>query len=97
MDLNTLLKTRWKKSVLFQPVIASNRSEALAKIRHERRKELIMRGLRFYDLKRYNKEGLGLSLVRMNEGKTVTLLPNSPFYALPLPTDIIELTGMPQN
>jgi len=97
IDLNTLLKTRWRKSALFQPITALNRSDALVKIRLERRKELVMRGLRFYDLKRYNKEGLGLSLVRVNEGITVTLPPNSPFYALPLPTDIIELTGMPQN
>lgn len=96
-DLNTLLRTRWKRSVSFQPMTASNRLDALNKIRLERRKELLMRGLRFYDIKRYNKEGANLNLTRMVNGKVVTLSANSPFFALPLPTDIIEVSGMQQN
>lgn len=96
-DLNTLLKSRWKNSVAFVPITAVDRIDALDKIRSERRKELLMRGLRFGDLKRYNKEGANIILKRLVNGKTYTLLPNASYYALPIPTDIIEASGMPQN
>jgi len=96
-DLNTLLKTRWRNTVAYVPMVATGKDDALVKIRDERRKELLMRGLRFGDIKRYNKEGANITLKRVIDGKTFTLSPNSNYYALPLPTDIIELTGMPQN
>jgi len=96
-DLNTLLKTRFRNTAPYVALTASNRLEALAKIRTERRKELILRGLRFYDIKRYNKENANLALTRVVAGQTYTLKANSKYYALPLPTDIIQLTGMPQN
>jgi len=96
-DLNTLLKSRWRNTVIYQPLTASNREDALTKIRTERRKELLMRGLRFYDIKRYNKEGLNLNLTRLINGQIVTLPANSPFYALPLPVDIVDITGIQQN
>ena len=96
-DLNTLLKTRFRSTVAYTPLSAANRTEALNIIRRERRKELVFRGLRFYDIKRYNKEGANLDLVRMVEGKTYTLKANSAYYALPIPTDVIQLSGIPQN
>lgn len=96
-DLNTLIKTRWKNTTSFVPITASDQRDAVTKIREERRKELLLRGLRFADIKRYNREGSGIILRRVVEGKTFTLMPESGYYALPLPTDVIELTGMPQN
>ncbi len=96
-DLNTLLKTRFKNTATYVPLTAANRAEALTKIRTERRKELVLRGLRFYDIKRYNKEGANINLTRVAAGQTYTLKANSGYYALPLPTDIIQLTGMAQN
>lgn len=96
-DLNTLMKTRWKSTVAFVPFSAVDKNDALKKIRDERRKELLLRGLRFADIKRYNKEGEGIILKRIVDGKTYTLLPESKYYALPLPTDVIESSGMPQN
>ncbi|GAA4196164.1 RagB/SusD family nutrient uptake outer membrane protein [Pedobacter jeongneungensis] len=96
-DLNKLLKTRWKNTVTFVPVSANNRTDALLKIRQERRKELLMRGLRFGDVKRYNKEGANIVLQRIIDKQRFSLPSDSRYYALPLPTDIIELTGMPQN
>mgnify|MGYP003868502185 CR=1 FL=1 len=96
-DLNILLKSRWRNSVTLSPVTATDRSDALRKIREERRKELLMRGLRFADLKRYNKEGANITLKRVVGNQVFTLEPGSRYYALPLPTDIIEATGMPQN
>ncbi|RZJ23720.1 MAG: RagB/SusD family nutrient uptake outer membrane protein [Acinetobacter sp.] len=96
-DLNTLLKKRWKLSVPYIPITATNTIEALTKVRQERRKELIMRGLRWADIKRYNKEGSNIVLTREVNGKLYKLEPNSKSYALPLPTDIIQLSGVPQN
>jgi len=96
-DLNTLLKTRFRNTVPYVPLSADNRKDALITIRKERRKELVLRGLRFYDIKRYNKEGANLDLTRVAAGQTYSIKANSNYYALPLPTDIIQLTNMPQN
>ncbi|ACU04555.1 RagB/SusD family nutrient uptake outer membrane protein [Pedobacter heparinus] len=96
-DLNLLLKKRWKNTVSYIPINANDKPDALKKIRTERRKELLMRNLRWADLKRYNKEGEGIKLERLINGVSYFLEPNDKFYAIPLPSDIIELTGIPQN
>lgn len=96
-DLNTLLKARWKSSVVYNPVTATDSRDALNKILVERRKELLMRGLRWIDIKRLNKEGMSITLKRISNGETLLLKPDDPFYALPLPQDIIEQTGIQQN
>ncbi len=38
-----------------------------------------------------------ITLHRIIDGVTYTLAPNSGYYALPLPDDIIRITGMKQN
>ena len=95
-DLNTLLVTRWKAGT-FVPFTASNKEEAVDLILMERRKELLFRGLRWMDIKRLNKEGANITLTRTLNGQTYTLPPNDLRFALPIPEDIIELTGMLQN
>ncbi len=95
-DLNTLMKNRWLKTS-FVPLTAASQADALSKILLERRKELLMRGIRWSDLKRFNLEGANIVLKRIINGQTYTLPPNDPRYALPLPEDLILLTGMPQN
>jgi hypothetical protein len=77
--------------------VAADRADALKKIRTERRKELLMRGMRWIDLKRYNREGENLVISRNIGGKLVSLAPNAGYYALPIPVDIIEQTGIAQN
>ncbi|QPH40554.1 RagB/SusD family nutrient uptake outer membrane protein [Pedobacter endophyticus] len=96
-DLNALVKSRWKSGVAFVPLTASDRADALAKIRLERRKSLLMRGLRWIDLKRYNREGGNILISRTIDGKIVSLQPNASYYALPIPVDIIEQAGIEQN
>ncbi|RZJ92248.1 MAG: RagB/SusD family nutrient uptake outer membrane protein [Chryseobacterium sp.] len=96
-SLNTLLKSRWRNTVPYSPITATDKADAIRKIREERRKELLMRGLRFADLKRYNKEGANITLQRVIGNQVFTLAPDSRYYALPLPTDIIESSGMTQN
>jgi len=95
-DLNYLLATRWKQGS-FVPVSATTAAEALDKILEERRKELVMRQLRWMDIKRLNKEDRNIVLKRVI-GNQVYLLPaNDNRYALPLPTGLLQLTGMEQN
>ena len=96
-DLNTLLRKRWNNTVSFPVVTAVDAADAVNKIRTERRKELLMRGLRWPDIKRYNKETANLVLNRLMSNQTYTLQPNSNYYALPLPNDVILQSGMPQN
>lgn len=95
-DLNTLLAKRWKSGT-FVPLVAADATSALALVLQERRKELFFRCLRWSDIKRLNKEGAGIVLKRVINGQEYILPPNDPRYALPIPEDIITLSGMQQN
>jgi len=94
--LNTLLKKRWKVN-MFNPLLASNSAEALDRVLTERRKELLMRGLRWPDVKRLNKEGRNISMMRKLNGETYVLPPNDFRFALAIPEDIVQITGIQQN
>ncbi|WP_316757430.1 RagB/SusD family nutrient uptake outer membrane protein [Pedobacter aquatilis] len=95
--LNRLLSTRFKKTPNFQPLTAANAAEALNIILLERRKELIWRGIRWSDLKRLNREGAAITLIRFINGKTYTLSPNDARYAFPIPEQEINQSGIEQN
>lgn len=95
-DLNKLLLLRWEKGK-FIPYDSPNKDEALAIILKERRKSLLMRGLRWTDVKRLNREGANILLVRNIEGKRYELKPNDPGYALPIPEQVIAISGIDQN
>lgn len=94
--LGLLLKNRYKtgKYIGFNPL---NDDDAVKIILTERRKELLFRGLRWADIKRLNLEGANISMNRTVAGKTYTILPNDKRYALPIPEQIIMMTGMEQN
>lgn len=96
-DLNTLMQTRWRNTVPFPTITATDAADALKKILSERRKELLMRGTRWSDIKRLNKEGANIILKRVISGEEFMLPPNDSKYALPLPKDIIDQTGIQQN
>ena len=95
-DLNSLMETRWSTGT-FVPFTAATSQDALNIILQERRKELIFRNLRWMDIKRLNEGGANISLTRIINGNTYTLSPNDNRFALALPSDIIKMTGMPQN
>jgi hypothetical protein len=95
-DLNLLLINRYKTGS-FTPFIGLGKEQALELIKQERRKELAFRALRLADIRRFNQEGERIVLKRKVNGKEYTLMPNSPNYALAIPEDIIQLTGMEQN
>jgi hypothetical protein len=94
--LNALTEKRWQYGT-FQPFDVPTAAEALELVRAERRKELVCRGLRWMDIKRLNKEGAAITVIHKVNGTTYRLKPNDPYFALPLPHDIIQMTGIPQN
>ncbi|MEN5234356.1 RagB/SusD family nutrient uptake outer membrane protein [Sphingobacterium faecium] len=98
--LRELMVKRWRVGYVddtFTEGKIQNADQALAVILTERRKELLMRGLRWMDIKRLNKEGHNISLRRFIDGKEYILKPNDKRYALAIPEDIISLTGIQQN
>ncbi|MNT62417.1 hypothetical protein D3C72_2001370 [compost metagenome] len=60
----------------------------MGNILDERRRELAMRGIRWSDIKRLNREGYGITLKRVLGDETVVLQPGSDSYILPLPKDL---------
>ncbi|QEC67923.1 RagB/SusD family nutrient uptake outer membrane protein [Panacibacter ginsenosidivorans] len=96
--LNNLLVTRFRTGT-YVPYEASNAEEALDITLTERRKELIMRGTRWTDLRRLNEDPLTTTILqRTVQGTTYTLPPNDPRYVYPIPDDVIGYNpGMFQN
>ncbi len=96
-DLNILLQQRYAP-VNFVPVEASTAEAALDSILLERRKELLYRGsLRWMDVKRLNKEGRDIIMKRMVNNELFSMPPNDKRFALQIPDDVIQLSGMQQN
>ncbi len=96
-DLNTLMIKRWKNTTAFPLFTATTTAEALQKILNERRKELLMRGLRWMDIKRLNEDGAAITLNRKINAKVYTISPNDLRFALPIPEDVILRSGLKQN
>jgi len=95
-DLNHLLSKRYIKGS-FQPYVLNDKQQVLNLILLERKKELLFRGLRLMDIKRLNMEGYNISVTRVVDGKTYTLKPNDPRFAMQIPKNIIDISGMQQN
>lgn len=95
-QLNALLIKRFRQNsfVLYDIGTVPN---VLELVLQERRKELPFRSVRWSDLRRLNKIGPGISLSRTLGTSTYSLAPNSDRYVLPIPPDVIQMTGMPQN
>lgn len=96
-DLNRLLMKRYVTGT-FAPLTAADPDDALNKVLLERRKELLFRGLRWYDLRRLNKEPkLATTLYRRVNGESYMLPANDKRYALPIPSQEVLLSGLQQN
>lgn len=95
--LNQLLVTRWVTGT-FIPLSVNTPEEALEIILTERRKELILRGRRWFDLRRLNEDPKSAkTLVRIVNGIKYTLAPNDKKYTFPIPAQVISTTGIEQN
>jgi tetratricopeptide (TPR) repeat protein len=95
-DLNTLLRTRWNGP--YTNLTASSADEALSKVLTERRKELLMRGLRWTDLRRLNRDNrFAVTLNRTILGQVYQLTPGDLRYTLLIPNEVIINSGIKQN
>jgi hypothetical protein len=94
--LNKLLAYRTVDTA-FIPLQAATAQAALSLILVERRKELVMRGIRWSDIRRLNKEGYAITPKRSVSNHSYLLPPNSKLYTLPIPTEVILMSGVAQN
>lgn len=96
-DLNYLLSKRYT-TASFTPLVAGSPAQALSLIILERRKELVLRELRWPDLRRLNKEQtFATTLTRNLNGQLYTLPPNDLRYTLLIPIEILRMVDLPQN
>lgn len=100
-DLNVLLAKRWNNNngtTPYQNIVSNNADEILRRILVERRKELIMRGQRWTELRRLNKDNrFAITLIRKIQGLTYSLPPNDLRYTLLIPTEVILNSNITQN
>jgi tetratricopeptide (TPR) repeat protein len=96
-DLNHLMSKRWNKNKVYLPYASNDQATVIDYVLKERRKELLMRGTRWTDLKRLNKLGANLEIGRSYNSGGAVLPANSQRYVLSIPEEVITLTGMPQN
>lgn len=89
--LNTLRIKRFKPAD-YVALAASSAEDALAQVLAERRRELLFRGIRWFELKRLNRDDrFKKTLSRTVAGDTYTLEPNSNRYVLQIAPKIIDL------
>lgn len=95
--LNLLLQHRYANRK-FVPLVATQKENALNFVLDERKKELLLRGLRWSDLRRLNTETENAqTLTRENLTNSYSLAPNSKLYVFPIPDKEIANNPMEQN
>lgn len=79
------IRERRITTAAYVPVTATTKEEALVLVKKERRIELAFKGLRWFDLKRYNAyDNANISITRTVNGKVYTLAPNDNRWVLPI-------------
>ncbi|TXJ24870.1 MAG: RagB/SusD family nutrient uptake outer membrane protein [Chitinophagaceae bacterium] len=95
--LNKLLLYRFRKGT-YAPISGKSSAEILESVILERKKELVMRGVRWSDMRRLSgNPGLTETVTRRIGYRTYILEPNSYRYTFPIPDDVIAKTGIQQN
>lgn len=95
--LNELMVTRWNKNS-FIPFTTGSSTEALRIILEERRKELLMRNIRWMDLRRLNQElDYKKEITRVLNGEEYKLRPDDKRYAFLIPLEIMGHANLEQN
>ena len=87
--LNDIRKYRFAEDK-YVPLTAANKDELIKVTLEERRRELQMNGVRWFDMKRLGKEGLYKTTVKRSAlGKEYVLEPNSNLYVFPIPAKVM--------
>ncbi|WP_164108681.1 MULTISPECIES: RagB/SusD family nutrient uptake outer membrane protein [Sphingobacterium] len=95
--LNRLLRKRMVNKN-FEPVLIKDKNLLLKFVLEERQKELLLRGIRWEDMRRLNKESEILTtLRRVVNGKEFVLAPRGKNWVWPLPLEAVQLGGLEQN
>ncbi|GGG79957.1 hypothetical protein GCM10007415_10350 [Parapedobacter pyrenivorans] len=96
-DLELLLRHRWVNCD-YRPPVGLDREQLLRLVLHERRKELVMRGARWSDLRRLNQyEQLKFTPIRNINNSIYELPPEDYRYTLLFPLEVIQTTSIIQN
>lgn len=100
-DALNLLMDFQEKRVFAAPKLSStDKEEVITWVLKERRKELIVKGLRFFDMRRLQLEGRINTVEHSKIGgeTTANLTPGSPRYTLAIPRSVLAKNpGMEQN
>lgn len=95
--LNTLRKTRYNRTT-YADLSTNDPATALSYVLNERKKELLLRGTRWEDLRRLNKDPkTAVTLTRTVAGVNYTLSPNDNRYTWPIPDNEVALSNLAQN
>jgi gamma-glutamylcyclotransferase (GGCT)/AIG2-like uncharacterized protein YtfP len=95
--LNTLCKNRYSK-INYTDLSTNDPATALTYVLNERKKELLLHGTRWEDLRRLNKDPkTALSLSRTVAGINYTLPPSDVRYVWAIPDNEIALSNLTQN
>lgn len=95
--LNRLRENRFRLQD-YVPLATTDSDEALDWVVAERRRELVLRGTRWEDLRRLNAEPRhAVTLVREIDGAAIALLPRDVRYTWPIPQEAVEQGGYVQN
>ena len=94
--LNELRKKRYK---VYEEITERDPDKLLQLVLDERRRECMFKGLRWFDLKRLNKDPRFVKTITHEiQGKTYTLEPDDNHYVLPIPLSVMSLNPyMVQN
>ena len=96
-DLNLLRKHRIRTEA-FTNLETADAQQALDWVVEERRKQLVLRGTRWEDLKRLNKEQRYQQVLKRDLGAFQPVLePGDPRYVWPIPIEALEMGGYQQN
>jgi hypothetical protein len=91
-----LLKYRWVNNQ-FTPYAETSVDKVLQFILLERKKEMVLKGTRWTDLRRLNIAGANIELKRIYKTAIQVLPANDGRYVFPIPDDVLQFNNYPQN
>lgn len=95
LDVLNQLRTKRYAADSYMDITEHNQEILLQLILDERRRELMFKGTRWFDLKRLNKEPrFAKTITHKYLGETYTLEPNSNRYVLPIPLKVIAANDL---